>query len=414
MNPVRHLRVTLLPIMAAALIVAPAAHGQGCSAIRTSIPMMQAGIGDDSGYLQKGDLQLNLSLRNLTSDKHYNLDERQYIRELLKNNVTVHQRQYTAGATYAWSDRWNLTATIPVVDNSWAINPRPGFFTGDGNTPDLNSQINLVGDGLGDINFIARYWLADPKRNHSENLSLGMGVKLPTGNEREQVTTTDFAGRNPRPRFVDISAQPGDGGLGLLFDIAAFKQVDKSTWTFNFNYLANPKDTNGTPSILNTLGIPPSLGTSNLQVNSVPDAYIARLGVLYPIGKKGLALSAAYRIEGSPRNDLFGSDNGFRRPGYETFFEPGVLYASGAHAFSLNVPIAHHRFRGLNSTVNPATGVFDRGDATFPDYIVMANYSYRFGFGKHKDRSHDMKPSGAGSQAIPQVPVIVPAGRVGG
>ena len=88
---------------------------------------------------------------------------------------------------------------------------------------------------------------------------------------------------------------------------------------------------------------------------------------------RSMALSLGFRIEGLPRYDLFGDSHGWRRPGYETFIEPGILYSHGRSTWSLYVP------KGLvrNRRPNPYSGA--PGDATFPDYILLFGYAYRFG-----------------------------------
>ena len=53
--------------------------------------------------------------------------------------------------------------------------------------------------------------------------------------------------------------------------------------------------------------------------------------------------------------------------------EPGITYTHGRSSYSVNVPIGLLR----NRLPNPYSG--NAGDATFPDYVVVAGYSYRFG-----------------------------------
>lgn len=125
---------------------------------------------------------------------------------------------------------------------------------------------------------------------------------------------------------------------------------------------------------------------SHLLVNSVPDQFMARLGGAVPIGRTGFVGSLAWRVEGLPRYDLIGKSHGFRRPGVAMFVEPGVSYAKGRQIYAFQVPIAHYR----NRFPNPYTGA--RGDATFPDYIFLASYGYRFG----------SKGTSAGATAVPQ------------
>ena len=78
-------------------------------------------------------------------------------------------------------------------------------------------------------------------------------------------------------------------------------------------------------------------------------------------------------MEGVPRYDMFGRSDGFRRPGVEMYWEPGITLNTGRHSVSFNVPIGYYfnRFR------NPYTGA--PGDSTFPEYVAIATYSTRLG-----------------------------------
>jgi hypothetical protein len=112
-------------------------------------------------------------------------------------------------------------------------------------------------------------------------------------------------------------------------------------------------------------------------VNSVPDHYLARVGAGTWLFKR-MVVSAAYRVEGQRRYDLIGKSHGFRRPGVEMFVEPGVSYGVGPGAVSVSMPIGFYR----NRKPDPYTGL--EGDATFPRYIFLATYSYRFGAANQK------------------------------
>ena len=127
----------------------------------------------------------------------------------------------------------------------------------------------------------------------------------------------------------------------------------------------------GTPSIISGLGVSGPQFAGLLE-NSVPDQYLVRAGAAFPLRGSGVSASLAFRVEGLPRYDLFGDSHGWRRPGYETFVEPGARVTAGRSAWSLHVPIGLVR----NRRPNPYTGT--AGDATFPDYIVLLGYSYRF------------------------------------
>jgi len=129
-------------------------------------------------------------------------------------------------------------------------------------------------------------------------------------------------------------------------------------------------------------------------VNSVADQYLFRIGgaTIIP-GTRHLSGSLAFRAEGLRRYDLFGRSDGFRRPGYELYLEPGFSYAYKGQSISFNVPIGLYR----NRLPDPYTGA--HGDATFPDYVFLGSYSVRFGKGTSPLKGPQQKP------AVPSPPV---------
>ena len=311
----------------------------------------------------KGEWQVSLSYRDLDSDTHYSGSEHQRVREREHTNVINTQQALDLGVAYSVSERLSFNLGIPLIKASWAvptpIRPVPG------------PRAKQEASGLGDVSLIGRYWVFAPESRH--NLSLGLGVKAPTGDYDVTQEYPNIDGTNSAVKAVDQSVQPGDGGWGILIDVQAFQQFDKLTLFGSGIYLANPRDTNGTPSILVGLGVAnPTFAAEGILVNSVPDQYLVRLGAAVPFGTTGFGASLAYRVEGLPRYDLIGDSHGWRRPGYEMFAEPGISYTKGSATWSLNVPIGFYR----NRRPNPYSG--RAGDATFPDYILLTGVSYRF------------------------------------
>jgi hypothetical protein len=317
-------------------------------------------------YLNRGDWQLNTSFRWLRSFRHFSGTEEQVDREKDKNNVVNRQQVLDLGATYAIDRQTNVSLSVPIlIYGSWSI-PLPI-------RPDPGPRYTQSAEGLGDITLSARRWVLDCEHNHRGNVLLGLGLKLPTGNYNAKDRFPDITGGNPRVKPVDQSIQPGDGGVGLVLDMQAFKSWGDVTAYANASYLINPRDTNGTPSILANLlpTIPPA--SRYRAVNSVPDQYLARAGVAVPIKKaRGLSVLLGARIEGVPVEDLFGDSNGFRRPGYAIFVEPGLVYTRGNDTFSITAPVATQRNR-------PKDYADVEGDATFADYVILVGYSHRFG-----------------------------------
>jgi hypothetical protein len=320
----------------------------------------------DNPYPVPGEWQLSASFRGLVSDKHFNLDERQHERTYGQNYVVNVQRMLDVGVTYAVNRQFSLSGSVPFVASSWSIplplRPVPG----------VRSEQNA--SGLGDITIVGRSWLRNTETHRRMNFSVGVGVKMPTGRHDATGVYPDLDGLNPANKAVDMSIQPGDGGWGVIVDGQAFRRIGQALVFASGTYLMNPRNTNGTPSISAGLRRPNAPITNpDRMVNSVPDQYMARAGVAFPLPWRGFAASAAWRLEGLPRYDLIGKSNGFRRPGYEMFIEPGLNYNRGSSTWSFNLPAGFYRIRKPDPNTNT------RGDATFPDYIALASYSYRFG-----------------------------------
>ena len=70
-----------------------------------------------------------------------------------------------------------------------------------------------------------------------------------------------------------------------------------------------------------------------------------------------------------------------------------MSYAYKGQSVSFNMPIGLYR----NRLPDPYTGA--SGDATFPDYVFLGNYSIRFGRGATKLKGPEQKP------AVPSPPV---------
>lgn len=332
--------------------------------IRNNAPVFGA---NRNVYQQPGDWQLALSSRNLVSNDHYNGTEEQVQRQTLANYVTNKQNLVDVNVSRVMTRRLTLSIGMPFVNSVWASRD-PAYPL-----PAERREIGQNGRGIGDISLTGRYWVFDPDTHADWNVAAGGGIKLPTGNSRFQDT---FPGRTDPTnalRYVDQSVQPGDGGWGLMMEAHTFKVLTDRIMIFGSgSYLANPRDTNETPSIIAVLGIPLTGNFEGLGVNSVPDQYLARAGATVALSK-GFSASLAWRMEGLRRYDLIGESHGWRRPGTEMFVEPGVSYSRGAHSFSFNVPIGYY----YNRRANPYTG--NPGDATFPRHIFLTSYSVRLG-----------------------------------
>jgi hypothetical protein len=324
-------------------------------------------FGSSNPYSQPGETQVNVSTRNLTSTDHYSGNVEQVQRQTLQTYVVNTQHATDFTVSHSFTERLSMSVGVPFVAASWGI-PSP-------TSPTPGPRADESAHGLGDISVSGRYWLLPTSKFQNGNISAGLGVKTPSGNPAYRDTYPDRNGNNSQPRYVDQSVQPGDGGWGIMLELSGFKRIPGAQLFGSANYLASPRDINNTTSgSINRLppGTQPT-GNPDRFYNSVPDQFMARFGAAFPLGSRGFAASAAWRIEGVPRYDLIGASHGFRRPGVEMFVEPGFSYAKGSQIYSFQVPIAYYR----NRFPDPYTGA--PGDATFPNYIFLASYGYRFG-----------------------------------
>lgn len=350
------------------LCLAPqGADAQGCVAIRTIGGSSSSG---GSAVLPQGVLLSQANYRYFRSFRHFRGDHEEADRVANGTEVVNWNHSIDLGASYGITDRLYTTATLPII-----INRRSSLYE-HGRT----ERHETGSSGIGDLRIGAGYWLLDPTHS-AANLSVGLGLKLPTG---DAGATDEFQNVGPNGesevRPVDQSIQPGDGGLGVTVDLQAFAPVTGLLSSyFSASYLLNPGDTNGVRTYRETLS--PILQNESIQ--SIPDQYALRAGITQGVSRDlGLTFSLGARFEGVPVEDLIGPSNGFRRPGHVLSVEPGASYAHGPFAATLAVPVAVYRNRPQSLTdleTELATGKPRAGDAAFADYLVNLGISWRFG-----------------------------------
>lgn len=321
----------------------PEGRTQGCVIARGG---GQSAVTDGSGLLEPGQWQVNVALRWFRSDRHFAGDVEQTERKA--NSTEVVNQSYFSDVTLAraWTKRLGVSLTLPFVHHD-----RSSLYEHLGNAS--GKRFHTQASGLGDVRLGANYWVFNPENHRRGNVSVGVGVKAPTGDYEARDTFIRTSG--PTERYVDTSIQPGDGGWGATVELQGYYHLTGGLYTYgNAFYLFNPKE-----RVLST-GF------------SVPDAYMARGGFDFHVaGVRGLALSLGSRIEGVPGNDAFGGSRGSRRPGFAVAVEPGVTYQWGAYSGALTVPVAVHRNR------TTTYGSVRAGDAAFADYTINASFSIR-------------------------------------
>jgi hypothetical protein len=362
----RNLKLVLsAAVVTAALIgtAAPAA-AQGCILLRQTAPAFGTAGSPDQ---EVGTWNLTFTGRSSTANHHYNGTVYQAQRQALDTYVVNQQNSVTMTVSYQLRPRVSLNVGVPFVQAAWGI-PSP-------QSSGESARANENTRGLGDITSLARFAILSPTSIHSWNIMVGSGLKFPTGHNNSTDVFPASSGTTNVERYTDISTQPGDGGWGIVADVQGFKAIKNVMLFGSGTYLLNPKDT-GAPTRGTVASTDISTLTSLSNFNTVSDQFVVRAGGQASLFH-GIGVSMAWRVEGVPRYDLIGRSDGFRRPGREMYWEPGLTWTVGRQTISFNLPVGYY----FNRTANPYTG--NAGDSTFPKYVAIATYSTRLGKSGH-------------------------------
>lgn len=140
--------------------------------------------------------------------------------EPIYTNSTIREtyQRIELSGKYYWNPRWNTQIVAPYILN----------------TQEINNAVEYFVQGVGDLTILQNYLLFNTKDatdsiRFKQRLSLGAGLKLPTGRINVE-----------RPRGVPgIDLQPGTGswdGLASITYLAMYKQIGL---TVNGNYKYN-------------------------------------------------------------------------------------------------------------------------------------------------------------------------------
>ncbi len=338
---------------------------QGCVAIRHFSTC--SGNPNSSMQTGKGSMILSTNYRYFKSFRHFRGTHEEPDRVANGSEVINKSHALDLTLTYGLSNRLFLNANLPFV-----YNDRSSLYE-HGRTERHHSY----SQGLADARLGLGFWLKDISTAHSGNLSVNLGVKLPTGNYKATDTFYNVGpGGSSEERSVDQSIQPGDGGVGITTGLVGFKQIGTrfSLYGSGF-YLFNPREMNGTRTFRETLS--PLL--QNESIMSVTDQFSISAGVNYTLFKPALSFSLGGRYEGVPVRDVIGGSEGFRRPGSVASIEPGITYMKNRVMLNVSVPVAVYRNRPQSVTdleTELATGTPRAGDAAFADYLINVGLAF--------------------------------------
>jgi hypothetical protein len=266
--------------------------------------------------------------------------------------------------TRSLSDRFTLSFEMPIT---WASRETYGEH-------DFVSPHTMRSKGAGDARVIGNIWLLDPESHPNENVSVKLGLKVPSGEN----AAMDYSYRESGPvlRPVDPAIQPATGGWGLVFGAQGFKRILRDTYIyFDGSYLSNPREMNGTET---PFADRPEITGNDIgyMIDSVPDLFIGRAGVSRSIWQ-GVSATFGMRIDGVRARDLLGGSDGYRLPGYSVSAEPGVTISLGKSFLDLTVPIAV-KGHGTKSVADIRTDSPYAGIVTLADSQLILSFSRRF------------------------------------
>lgn len=315
---------------------------------------MVPGLGAGSGKFQ-----LSVGWRAARADKSYNGTD---YNSTFTNNWKPYMRQSVldVSARYYINRRVAIVGTLPVSMNNFSmIYPPKG--------PGIGQRDGWNINGVGDLGLVTQVSLVDPKDHPFENCIIGLGMKIPTGNWDERRVIPNLNGQNFASRAVYPAAvMPGDGGTGIIATLDAYKtfRVNRflrgKTLFVAGSYLSNPRNTNGTSSIIGSAGVPLTPNFLDELTNSVADAYSLQTGLSMKVPGtwnkpklKGLRMRVVGRWEGVRAHDLFGPAGGYRQPGWAMSVGPGLTYANGKDVLMIDVPIVFSRYINASRSAVP-------------------------------------------------------------
>jgi hypothetical protein len=319
--------------------------------VRFTTPSLGGQNGQD---VAEHEWQLGVAYRRLTADNWFVGHDLRPDRAPFGKPVSLNINSLDLTLRYGLSSRVNLALTLPF---SRGVQER---YYADGQPHRVSAA------GVGDASLIGNYWLADPNDAPSKNLALGVGVKAPTGNNNVQDDFFTTTGTTRAP--VDQSIQLGDGGWGIILQTQAYDRVAGSLFGyFSGSYLVSPRTKT-------QVQFPTATGAGSGIFLSVPDVYSARLGAAYALAPgRGLLVSLGGRVDGITTRDVIGGgDDGFRRPGYSLYADPGMSMAAGRGTLTLSAPVRI----GLNFKPDLTAGHPVGGDLA--KYLIFAGYTVRF------------------------------------
>lgn len=330
-------------------------RAQGCEPIRFTVPVSLGGEGQ--AYQRSGEWRATLAYRRMLSNEWFIGTERSDSRAPGGRSPVFEVHTGIADLAYAFNDRFRARVSVPFSRGTW------NRIWADG------KEHTQIASGIGDISVQGEGWLLNPRTHERGNVSIGLGLKAPTGSHTKP--SKFYLGSGPVDFPADQTIQPGDGGWAILTQVQAFGNVtDRSSLYLVGSYMVSPRDRTDVKGS-------PTPGPTFFYW-SVPDVYSLRSGAAFNVlPDQGLSVSLGARLDGIPVRDLIGGgdENTIKRASRIMFAEPGLSYTRGKDNFTVSVPwrLSLNRLKSLTEQLPTASPTANAGG--FARYLVFASYS---------------------------------------
>jgi len=332
-------------------LVPAAVSAQGCMPLHFTTPSLGA---EGVVFLRPHQWQVGLSARRVATNKFFSGDTQNETAGPNGHGVNLRLNSVDLSATYAITEQTSLSLVVPVF-----------YGTAEQTYADLQRH-QVSNKGVGDISATATRWLWSPSGHPNGNVSIGLGVKAPTGSYHTTGASYSATGAVTQT-MITPALQLGDGGWAILAMTQAYQQIFTRTAAYASGvYSASLKE--HTDEVW---------GGWPTKFLSVPDVYSARAGLAYALApENGVSASLGGRVDGTRMSDLFGGRDDYKRsPGYYVYLEPGIAWSTGLNQFTLSVPV---RLHSNYYTVQLSDGTQKTGAGGVNDYIIYAGVTRRF------------------------------------
>ena len=148
MNGLLKIRISILALLAVAVLFPQHSFAQGCILTRNMSPVLGAQL---SPYLQKGEMQISSNYRQFTADTQYQRTD--LSQPVTQNNTQVisKMRYMEVDGAYAITPEWNLTVGVPLIVLASSNRALPSTVPG-------SQRFAQSTTGFGDILFGVRHW----------------------------------------------------------------------------------------------------------------------------------------------------------------------------------------------------------------------------------------------------------------